>query len=269
MLEPTLAEPAAGLLFLLGMRHGIDPDHIAVVDNLAFLAAERRPRQAPWTGSLFAIGHSLSVGIVALVVAALANTVPMPAWLGSVIDTLVIVLLVSVGLANLASLLAPTREDAGPWRPVGWRSRLLPRALQSTCHPLAVIGIGMIMGAVFDTATQAAAWGAAAGAGGGIGATLRIIGLFAAGMMTTDTLDSQIVARLLRDTENGRRIAAYRRGIGWLIVALSFGMAGYALAETLGATGAMADSSFMALGLGMMALVTGALAVGRWRMRRA
>ncbi len=36
-LNPPL--PELGLIFLLGLRHGVDPDHIAVIANLTFQTA--------------------------------------------------------------------------------------------------------------------------------------------------------------------------------------------------------------------------------------
>ena len=56
---------ALGLTFLLGLRHGLDPDHIAIIDGFAFRAAEERPGLAPWVGTLFATGHSISGRVMA------------------------------------------------------------------------------------------------------------------------------------------------------------------------------------------------------------
>lgn len=35
-----------GLLFVLGLRHGFDPDHIAVIDGLTLRAEQRRDRKS-------------------------------------------------------------------------------------------------------------------------------------------------------------------------------------------------------------------------------
>jgi high-affinity nickel-transport protein len=66
------------LIFLLGLRHGLDPDHIVVIDNLTFRAIDERPGWARWIGTLFAIGHSLSVAIVAIGVALVAGRISWP-----------------------------------------------------------------------------------------------------------------------------------------------------------------------------------------------
>lgn len=175
------------LIFLLGLRHGLDPDHIVVIDNLTFRAIDERPGWARWTGTLFAIGHSLSVAIVAIGVALVAGRISWPEWVVIAVEWAVIGLLLLVGALNLNALRRPL------YRPVGWRVALVPRAFRSSSHPLAVVFVGMIFGMVFDTATQAAAWGAAAAAGSGITGAIWVALAFAAGMILTDTVDSFIV----------------------------------------------------------------------------
>ena len=256
MTDPALiGGPALGLVLLLGLRHGLDPDHIAVIDNITFRAADERPRLAPWVGTLFAIGHSLSVAAVALGVAVFVPQLAWPAWMSNLASWTVIALLLLVGTLNLLAL---RRGDA--YVPVGWRQGLLPRALRGSSHPLSIIAIGAVFGLVFDTATQAAAWGLAASSAAGLSGAALVAGVFAAGMILTDTADSQVVARLLRHAGGAERVRRYRRGVGWLIVGLSFGMAAYALAgRWLGDDADLPDVLFTALGAAMAVSVAAAL----------
>lgn len=249
-----MIDPAAlGLVFLLGLRHGLDPDHIAVVDNLTFRAVEARSPLAPWTGTLFALGHSLSVAAVACGVSLLSGALTVPRWVGPGFDVAVVVLLVLVGVLNLRALLG---DEA--YRPVGWRQGLVPERLRRTTSPPGVLAVGAIFGLVFDTVTQAAAWGAAASAGGGLTGALLVAGVFAAGMVLTDTADSWIVARLLGSGGEPARVGRYRRGVGWLIVGLSFGMAAYALAGLIAPAALLQDPWPTVLGAGLAALVIAA-----------
>ena len=255
---------ALWLMFVLGLRHGLDPDHIAVIDNIVFRTVDARPRLAPWTGTFFALGHSMSVATVAVGVSLAAGAFTMPEWVVGMIDAAVIALLLLVGTMNLTALLR-----SNDYTPVGWRTRFVPKRLRESTHPIAIVGVGIVFGLVFDTATQAAAWGAAATAKGGTGAALVIAGTFAAGMLIADTLDSQIVGRLLRTTSgSAASIRRYRRAVGWLVVALSFGMAGYAIAEALKITGVLPDAVFSRLGVAAAAIVVAVLAVGRLLERR-
>ncbi len=265
MTDPSMAAPALGLMAILGLRHGLDPDHVAVIDNIVFRAVETRPRLAPWSGTFFALGHSLSVVAVAIGVSLTTGLFTMPGWVGHAVDLIVIVLLLLVGATNLAAL-----RRSRDYTPVGWRSKLVPGSLRSSTHPAAILLIGMIFGLVFDTATQAAAWGAAATAAGGTTAALAIALAFAGGMILADTLDSQIVARFLRvGRTSAARLSSYRRAVGWLVVSLSFGMALLGIAEMVGLGLDIDETRFSALGIASAAIVILALASARRLTRTA
>ena len=252
-MDPSLVSASAiGLVFLLGLRHGLDPDHIAVIDNLTMQAIQERPKTARWTGTFFAIGHSISVALVALSVAWLSGRFAWPSWIGTAVDMMVIGLLLTVGILNLRALLRP-----GDYAPAGWRQKLVPASLRATSHPLAVVVVGIIFGLVFDTATQAAAWGTVAASGGGAGSALIVAGAFAAGMILIDTADSHVVARLLQNGNDLGRMGRYRRIVGWAIVAMSFGMALYAALAFFMPDFEVADTLFTLVG----ALMFGAMAV--------
>lgn len=260
MMEPNVVSGSAlGLVFLLGLRHGLDPDHIAVIDNLTFQAADERPRLAPWTGTLFAIGHSLSVAVVAFGVALLAGRFAWPQWIGNAVEVMIVALLILIGTLNLRALL-----QRGDYTPVGWRQKLVPGRWAASSHPVAIIGIGMIFGLVFDTATQAAAWGTVASSGGGLAAAAAIAGAFALGMVVTDTADSQIVARLLRQGGDPARVRGYRRAVGWVIVGLSYAMALYALLGMLSPRLALGDDTFTVLGMAIALVFIALLLAGRY-----
>jgi len=245
----TYDASALVLIFLLGLRHGLDPDHIVVIDNLTFRAVDERPVWARWTGTLFAVGHSLSVAIVAIGVALMAGTVTWPEWIAVAVDWAVVGLLLLVGVLNLKALRQPA------YSPVGWRVALVPRVLRTSSHPLAVVFVGIIFGLVFDTATQAAAWGAAAAAGSGVAGAMWVALAFAAGMILTDTADSLIVTRLITGHGDPSHVQLYRRGVGWVVVTLSFGMAGDALLTLSLPRFELPDTSFTLLGLGCALLV--------------
>src|SRR5258705_7445061 len=69
------------MVFLLGLRHGMDPDHLATVDGLARHNARDRPRIARWSGCFFSLGHGAIVTLVAAFVAATLHDAAAPQWL--------------------------------------------------------------------------------------------------------------------------------------------------------------------------------------------
>ena len=71
------------VVFLLGLKHGLDADHLAAIDGLARFNAARRPLVARWSGLLFSLGHGVVVTTVAIVVATVATEWKAPEWLES------------------------------------------------------------------------------------------------------------------------------------------------------------------------------------------
>lgn len=255
---------ALGLMFMLGLRHGLDPDHIAMIDNMVFSVNQRRPRLAAWIGTLFALGHSLGVAVVALLVAAVAHRLSPPAWFAPASEVMVLAMLLVVGIANLHGLLKPA-----PFRPTGWRSRLLAGWIDKLDRPVSILGVGLMFGLVFDTITQAAAWGATATTRGGPAAVLALIGVFSAGMILVDTIDSQIVARVLRSMRK-QRIERFRRLVGWLVVTLSLGAAAYIMLDALTLVGSLPGHAATTIGvLTVIAMPVLGLLAAHWRGRRA
>ena len=70
-----------GLTFLLGLRHGMDPDHLAMVDNLTRYNVQAAPRVARWCGAWFSLGHGVLVMGVAAGLALLSGEHVLPHWL--------------------------------------------------------------------------------------------------------------------------------------------------------------------------------------------
>ena len=256
----SLAPGALALLFLLGMRHGLDPDHIAVIDNVTFRAMDDRPAVAPWTGFLFSLGHSVSVMVIALLFGLAGHLIQWPVWFAQVMSYFVIVLLLLVGTLNLRALLS-----RGPYQAEGWRHAFVPDRLKASTHPMVTIAVGAAFGLVVDTAAQVATWGATAAAAGGILAAASVGLCFAAGMVATDSADSWIVALLLRDVRSAERVSRYRRRVGWLIVCLSYGMAIVSLANVLRADAAFNEQQALLAGFGVAASVIGAIVVANLR----
>jgi high-affinity nickel-transport protein len=219
------------LMFVLGLRHGLDPDHIACIDGLTWRAlSHAHDGHARWIGTLFAIGHGLLVTSIAVGVSRLARTVAVPDTVVQVFGWIPTALLLLVGTLNLRLL---RRRDAS-FTPTGWKLRLIPQRLRDHSSPWAVVLIGVLFATVFDTATQASAWGyVASNKGGGMLAALGAGLVFTAGMIITDTLDGRLICRINRSTDGqaiGRR---YRRALGWLIVGISYGVAAYNIVKAL------------------------------------
>lgn len=90
---------ALGLGFVLGMRHATDVDHVAAVTALG--SRERSLRGALSLGTLWGVGHTLTVLIVGGAIIAFGLVVPER--LGLSLELLVAAMLVVLGTMNLSS----------------------------------------------------------------------------------------------------------------------------------------------------------------------
>lgn len=199
--------------YTLGLRHAVDADHIAAIDNVqrAMVARGQRP---VGTGLFFALGHALVVVLAIAAIAAAAGTAsPLLARLrdwGGTAGTLISAgFLFAVGLLNLQALAALVRE----WRAArngdarsmpaqvqagGMLSRVLAPATAVVRKPWHMAGLGFLFGLGFDTATEVGLLGmsSAESARGLHGAALMILPcLFAAGMASLDSLDGVLMLR--------------------------------------------------------------------------
>src|SRR5512147_2075352 len=94
--------PLAALAFVLGMKHGMDADHLASIDGLTrFNAAAGRRRLARLCGFLFSVGHVCVVCVVAVATGFLFQQGAVPQWMDDVGAWVSAVFLLSLGALNL------------------------------------------------------------------------------------------------------------------------------------------------------------------------
>jgi len=223
-----LISPAPLLaVFALGLRHGADPDHLAAIDNLTRNAYGVGNRLSRFVGTLFAAGHTVMVLSIAALVGIIGSRAGIHGPLLERIGTwLSIVILIAIAIANLLQL----RASSG--MPSGVRARFLPRVLREADSPLIAIPVGLLFGLGFETSSQIATYALALGASGGVIGALTIGASFSLGMISTDTLDSLLVHRLLSQGST-RTPKAIRIWI-WSVTLMALAVAAYELAQSLG-----------------------------------
>jgi nickel/cobalt transporter (NiCoT) family protein len=181
------------LAVALGLRHGVDPDHLAVIDGLS------RLRPSRWNGVLFALGHGLIVTLLAVGVGGLLARIigPYTPWL-----------LVLLGGINLWRLLRPVPHH---------HHHGFERFARTS--PLL---LGIVFGAGFETASQLSALVLAADI------NPWILGImFSVGMVLVDGTDGYLAYRTQRQAiAGGRRALLASRALGIFVVVFSFGLGG-------------------------------------------
>jgi len=135
------------LAFAFGVKHGLDPDHLATIDGLARFNALSKPWLAKWAGVLFSIGHGLVVTIVVEFIALMPGRISLPDWLEGLGLLVSILTLLLLGGLNLYAAFNP---QAGVTHPVGLKSWMQ----FESGHPAIVLGIGALFALSFDTMSQ-------------------------------------------------------------------------------------------------------------------
>ncbi len=219
MREPTTVAALYALAFVLGLRHGFDADHLAVIDGITRLNADRRPRLARASGALFSLGHG-SV-ILAVVVGAnlLAGHWSIPAWLELSGTLISITFLLALALLNLLAVARTPRGEIV--RPQGLRAHWLANTpLLATS--LGVLFTGLLFAISFDSVSQALLFAVVGTSLGGARVALLAGMLFVAGMIMVDGANGLWMARLVRSTSRGAapasRIMASAVGLISLVV---------------------------------------------------
>ena len=203
------------LAYSLGLRHAVDADHIAAIDN-----ASRKLMQTggnpECTGLYFSLGHSTVVILASLAVACgvglFSTGFPELKIAGGVIGTSVSALfLFVIGMANLFILGGVYRafqqvrmtgrldpQDLNVLGATGPLSRLFGPAFRLVRNPWHMYPLGFLFGLGFDTASEVGVLGisaAEAAKGLSLWSLLLFPLLFTAGMALIDTLDSVLMSR--------------------------------------------------------------------------
>lgn len=198
----------AALVFLLGLRHGFDPDHLVAIDGLTRCGRSR------WCGLFFSLGHGVVVTLIGVGVALAAAEWQAPPWLEQTGALISIGVLLALGVANLLAVLrAPAGSRVAL---IGLRGRWLTERLARASHPAVIASVGAAFALSFDTVSHALAFSltGATMAGGLFAALLGVV--FTLGMVVTDALNGLWVAKVMAGAD--RRAAAASR---WMSVAVA------------------------------------------------
>jgi high-affinity nickel-transport protein len=199
------------LAYSFGLRHAVDADHIAAIDNVTRKLMQEGKRPVA-VGFMFSLGHSTVVvlGSAAIAAAALALQHRMDGVreIGSVVGTLVsAIFLLGIAFVNLIVLRSIYRafvrvRGGAPYvdedfdmllADRGFLSRLFRPMFRIITRSWHMYPLGVLFGLGFDTATEIGLLGiSAAEASKGLSLVSILVFpvLFAAGMSLIDTTDN-------------------------------------------------------------------------------
>ncbi|HEX8986939.1 MAG TPA: nickel transporter [Rhodocyclaceae bacterium] len=245
------------LVFVLGMKHGFDADHLATIDGLTRFNARSNPRLARFCGTLFSLGHGAVVVATSLTVSTLARHWQAPEWLESVGAWVSIAFLLALGGVNILAVL--TSAPGQVVQPVGLKGRFLGRLAQAA-SPLWIALVGALFALSFDTLSQAALFALTATRFGGWEHALLLGLLFMAGMLATDGVNGFWIARLIRRAD---RVAVVASRIMSLVVGgMSLAVGAFGIARmSLPAVDAWSAGKELAFGGAVVAVIAASFLV--------
>jgi len=199
----------AFLAYTFGLRHAVDADHIAAIDNVTrkLMQEGRRPFSV---GFFFSLGHSTIVVVASLVVyltaAVVATRFDAVKSAGAIVGTLISAFfLIAIGLVNIVILRGVWQNFQEVRKGRGYNDlsldmllgggmlgRIFRPLVKMVSRPWHMYPIGILFGLGFDTATEVALLGiSAAAAAKGISVIAMAVfpALFTAGMTLVDTTD--------------------------------------------------------------------------------
>jgi nickel/cobalt transporter (NiCoT) family protein len=211
--KPVLLGSAV-LAYTFGLRHAVDADHIAAIDNSTRKLMQEGQRPIA-VGLFFSLGHSAIVVLMSVAVgfasAAISSRFEQFKAIGGVVSTSASALfLFLLALFNLFVLSSVWRSFKAvrrgePFRDEdfdlllnqrGFLSRLFRPVFAMVRRSWHLFPVGMLFGLGFDTATEVALFGMSAtqaAGGASFGALLVFPALFTAGMSLIDTADGALM----------------------------------------------------------------------------
>ncbi len=256
---PTSWPALAGLVFLLGLKHGFDADHLATIDGFTRLNTRAGRSFARWCGALFSLGHGLVVMAIALTVGAVTNRWQTPDWLEVTGVWISILFLTVLGVMNLRAVFTTDPEQIV--RPVGLKGRFLGRLAEGR-SPLAVMLVGALFALSFDTVSQAALFALTASQFGGIAAALALGLVFMLGMMVTDGINGWWISKLILRSDEIARVAS--RVMSLAVAGVSLLVAAFSATKMLlPRVDEWSDGKELAFGAGVVAVIVASFLLGR------
>ncbi len=251
------------LVFVLGLKHGFDADHLATIDGLTRFNARNNPRLARFCGVLFSLGHGLVVVAIALAVSLLTRKWQTPEWLEVFGAWTSIAFLAALGLLNIHAVIQARPTEMV--RPIALKGRLLGRLAQAASPGLIAL-VGALFALSFDTISQAALFALTAAQFGGWRDALLLGVLFMLGMLVTDGINGLWISRLILRADQLALIAS--RVMSLVVASLSLLVAGFGIAKlTWPALETWSHGKELLFGLTVVLVVASSFAMALWLTR--
>lgn len=198
------------IVLLLGMRHGLDLDHLAAIDAMTRNVYERK-KLAKMVGFLFSIGHGSIVIIMSMIVGLSMSLLALPSSLYSFMQWLSIIFLLLFSLVNFFSVFQNIYSRQN--KMINPRLFIANRLLKRIHHPFAIVLVGGIFAISFDTVSQITFFSLNTAANYGWLVSIILGMIFMSGMILIDGMNGYVVSFLIRRADQASQIISRVLGI--------------------------------------------------------
>ncbi|MDX1837268.1 DNA repair protein [Legionella taurinensis] len=201
------------IVFMLGLRHGFELDHLAVIDGM-ICSTPSLSKLTKWIGLLFSLGHGLVIVLLTSFIAFEAIHWSVPVWMESVGLWISISFLVFFGCYSLYQTCKKQPRESG--KILGPKSYLFNKwgMNQANGSFLTPVCVGMLFSLSFDTLTITTAFSLNGYAMGGAILAILLGVIFMMGMMITDGLNGFFIAKILDRSDKRSRYLSRALDLG-------------------------------------------------------
>lgn len=262
MTDPGNASLLGSLLLvgMMGLRHGFDADHLAVVDGMTRARQVRGFWTSRLVGAQFALGHGAVILFASLLLH--RQSVALPPWLDGLGMVISACFLLAIAVSNIQHAVRAPSQRPQPCSPV---VAALMRVSGGQLHPVLV---GMAFALSFDALAQAAFFASRGNELASLGTVALLAATFGAGMLIADAANGALLAWFASRSDHLARHAS-RFSSGFIallaLMTLAAGMmrelhAGFAIAW---------EEAGVWIGIGLVILTSSVYSVRILLQRRA
>ncbi len=225
MIDQTSIVLVIMMVFGLGLRHGLDLDHLATIDAIS-RTIKNNNRLSKKVGLLFSLGHGLVVILLSLIIGSGLLQTSFPSWLETLGSGVSIFFLFTFGLLTLYKVLAFNSSKKIEMT-TGLRTFLFKKQPLKNCNPLWIMAIGAMFAFSFDTFTQVALFSMSMKLVAGWFVSLILGLVFMLGMIVSDSFNGLVIASIIQRLDKYSAITS--RLFGLCIAVFSLGVGTFEL----------------------------------------
>jgi high-affinity nickel-transport protein len=210
-------------VFLLGIRHGFDLDHIASIDAITRNINQQK-NYRKWAGFLFSLGHGIIVTLINLIITFGFIAWKTPSWLDTLGNAISLFFLFSLSILTVYNLIKANQNEVTEF--VGMKKYLYQHFINKVNHPLLVVSIGALFALSFDTFSQVSLFSLAALSSVGWILSFFLGVTFTLGMMLSDGLNGMVISYCIRQADSHSILISRLLGFSIAIFSLTIGILG-------------------------------------------